>query len=175
MSHHWLSPYSNNTPCLLHVCCDVTTVKPWQFLSSHQLRKEGVNRESPGMRLSLIWTVQQKDVDLASSQVLQKFLRRKGWTDIYNCCPYIPRLVPNTCGFRVTSVIKYSLTVSEIFTESLRYSWAMNLLMHWHTGTRDQAIFSNVSSHSLVSPKVALLPGLPLFEGFHCSIKYTGV
>ena len=115
MSHHWLSPYSNNTPCLLHVCCDVTTVKPWQFLSSHQLRKEGVNRESPGMRLSLVWTAQQKDADLARSQVLQKFLRRKGWTNTHNCCPYIPRLVPNTCGFRVTSW-------SNIHWQFLRYS-----------------------------------------------------
>ena len=59
------------------------------------------------------------NVDPANRQISQKFsgmeiqisLRQDNQLVIASCCLYIPQLVPSTCGFCVTSVVKYSLTV----------------------------------------------------------------
>ena len=86
--------------------------------SSHQLGNTGGDNTS-------------RDVDPASSKAFQKFYSINTWpnqvlpTDklMDRCCLYILRLVPNTCGFCVTSRGK-------IFIDSLGYSWTMNLVTH---------------------------------------------
>ena len=71
------------------------------------------------------------NIDPASSQVFQKlnfYILQIHWQNITeatsSCCLYILWLVPNTCGFCVTSRGKYPLTVRDIHNHEYSYAVA---------------------------------------------------